>query len=199
MAHEIDSRQSGHIVELGGGTGAITGALLERGLPPERLVVIERHRGLCRLLAARFPHIAVLRGDAIGLRTLLQQAGIAPVTAVVSGLPLLSMPVRMRARILSEAFAAMGGGGRFIQFTYSLRCPIPKAVLNEIGLTAAPRRRIWLNLPPARVWIFSRQETRLLPSALPSTASGDGPEFPPAPRWKRAVARQGLFFGHLLR
>ncbi len=165
MAHEIGSRQSGHIVELGGGTGAITGALLERGLPPERLVVVERNRGLCRLLAARFPQVAVLKGDAVSLRTHLQRAGIEPVTAVVSGLPLLSMPVPMRARILAEAFAAMAGGGQFIQFTYSLRCPVPKVVLNELGLIGTPRRRIWLNLPPARVWIFSRRSQQLLAAA----------------------------------
>src|SRR3954453_18339342 len=42
MAARVPSCGDGLVVELGGGTGAVTQALLERGINPKRLMVIER-------------------------------------------------------------------------------------------------------------------------------------------------------------
>ena len=78
----------GQVVELGPGTGRITEALLDQGLPGEALLAIERDAALAGYLQAQFPHIGVLAGDAAHLRDLL---GGAPVAAVVSSLPLLSL------------------------------------------------------------------------------------------------------------
>ncbi len=51
MAAEVDVKKPGVIIELGGGTGAVTHALLASGIPPERLVVIERDRKLHVILS----------------------------------------------------------------------------------------------------------------------------------------------------
>jgi phosphatidylethanolamine/phosphatidyl-N-methylethanolamine N-methyltransferase len=42
-------------------------------------------------------------------------------------------------------------GAPFIQFTYAMVPPIPKALS---GIKAEHSELIWMNLPPARVWIY---------------------------------------------
>src|SRR5580704_12943830 len=61
----------GPIVELGGGTGSITRALVESGAGPSHLTVIERHPIFHQLLTDRFPSLRVLRGDAEELGNIL--------------------------------------------------------------------------------------------------------------------------------
>jgi phosphatidylethanolamine/phosphatidyl-N-methylethanolamine N-methyltransferase len=41
----------------------------------------------------------------------------------------------------------------FIQFTYAMVPPIPA---RSQRYTARPSNRVWLNLPPARVWVYRR-------------------------------------------
>ena len=154
MAREIDIRQARLVVELGGGTGSITRALLTAGLPPEKLIVVERDEHLHRLLAESFPGVRVLKGDAAELMQLLRPLGITSVSAIVSGLPLLSMPKRLRHRIVGECFALMGEHGALVQFTYGLASPLPA---REFGVEGQVKDLVWRNLPPAFVWRFERR------------------------------------------
>src|SRR3546814_935790 len=77
------------------------------GVPPQDIAVVERDPVFARVIAARFPQVRVLQGDASELRRLLREAGIGPVKAVVSGLPLLSIPDRICLRIIGEAICAL--------------------------------------------------------------------------------------------
>jgi phosphatidylethanolamine/phosphatidyl-N-methylethanolamine N-methyltransferase len=72
---------------------------------------------------------------------------------VVSGLPLFTKPLRMRLRLLFEAFALMAPGAPFVQFTYNAVAPIPKW-LDRVSVEAS--ERVWMNIPPARVWVYRR-------------------------------------------
>jgi len=153
MARQIDFGCAGPVIELGGGTGSITRGLLAAGLPPERLVVVERDERLYRLLVERFPELRVLRGDAARLVALLRPLGIERAAAVVSSLPLLSMPKRLRHRIVTQAFAVLGEQGRLVQFTYGLLSPLPEREFRVAGKLAT---RVWRNFPPASVWRFER-------------------------------------------
>jgi phospholipid N-methyltransferase len=107
MARQVDIRQARLVIELGGGTGSITRALLAAGLAPERLVVVEREERLHRRLVEQFPGLRVLRGDAAQLVALLRPLGITSASAIVSSLPLLSMPKRLRHRIVDQSFGAV--------------------------------------------------------------------------------------------
>lgn len=64
MAAEVPLPVDGVVIELGGGTGRITSALLERGVPPEQLVVVEQNPSLADLLRKRFSKVQVIQGDA---------------------------------------------------------------------------------------------------------------------------------------
>jgi phosphatidylethanolamine/phosphatidyl-N-methylethanolamine N-methyltransferase len=162
MAAEIDLDAPGAVIELGGGTGNITAALLEAGLPLDDLAVVERDPALANVISARFPALRVLRGDAVELRRLLRGAGIGQVKAVVSGLPLLAIPERTCLRIVSEAMEVLGEDGVFVQFTYGPASPVSRRLLTRLGLTA--ERSSWVvdNIPPASVWRYRAGQGRRL-------------------------------------
>jgi phosphatidylethanolamine/phosphatidyl-N-methylethanolamine N-methyltransferase len=94
-----------------------------------------------------------VQGDAYGLRRLLDKVVRQKAAAIVSGLPLFTKPLKTRLRLLAEAFALLSPGAPFVQFTYAVVPPIP-ATLD--GISAEPSERIWMNLPPARVWVYRR-------------------------------------------
>jgi phosphatidylethanolamine/phosphatidyl-N-methylethanolamine N-methyltransferase len=153
MAQYVDIRSTGPVVELGPGTGAITSALIERGVDQKRLVLVEYNPGFCALLRDRYPHATVVQGDAYTLRDSLWDVLKAPASAVVSGLPLVTKPMLTRLKLIREAFAALAPGAPFVQFTYSVAPPIPKSLP---GVSTEASERIWMNLPPARVWVYRK-------------------------------------------
>ena len=91
--------------------------------------------------------------DAYGLKRLLAGLMQAQAAAVVSGLPLFTKPMQLRLRLLYEAFGLMRPGAPFVQFTYHAVAPIPKA-LDRVRAEAS--ERVWMNIPPARVWVYRR-------------------------------------------
>jgi phosphatidylethanolamine/phosphatidyl-N-methylethanolamine N-methyltransferase len=146
-------RAKGPVVELGGGTGVVTQALLDSGVRPEELIVVERNDVLHGLLSERFPAVRVLHGDAADLGSLLDPLELPPGRAVVSGLPILSMPLPVQRAIVEQSFAALSPGAPFVQFTYAPYSPLPRRALGLAGSVAA---RVIANLPPARVWVYRR-------------------------------------------
>ncbi len=154
MARYVNPEIPGPVVELGPGTGPVTEALVDQGVDPARLILVEFNPVFCRLLRSRYPRATVLQGDAYNLKRLLENSIRQPAAAVVSGLPLLTKPFKTRLRLISDAFALMRPDAPFIQFTYSMaRPPIPKRLARA---EAEASERIWLNLPPARVWVYRK-------------------------------------------
>jgi len=151
MAGEADPKATGAVIELGPGTGTVTKALVDSGVDPSRLVLIEFYDEFCRLLKERFPEATVIGGDAYAVRSLLSDRLSEPADAVLSSLPLLTKPVIARTQLLEDCFSLMTPGRPFVQFTYMLQPPIPAQYV-DADLTGS--KRIWLNLPPARVWSY---------------------------------------------
>ena len=154
MARYVDPNSTGPVIELGPGTGPVTEALVEHGVDPARLVLVEFNPDFCRLLRTRYPAATVVQGDAYRLRRLLETTVREPAAAMVSGLPLMTKPLRTRLRLIADAMTLLGPGAPFIQFTYAMMPPIPKALS---GISAEPSNLIWMNLPPARVWGYRGQ------------------------------------------
>jgi phosphatidylethanolamine/phosphatidyl-N-methylethanolamine N-methyltransferase len=154
MAQYVDIKSTGPVVELGPGTGAITNALIEHGVDQKRLVLVEYNPCFCALLRDRYPQARVVQGDAYALRESLGGALDAPASAVVSGLPLVTKPMLMRLKLIRDAFVALAPGAPFVQFTYSVAPPIPKSLP---GVSTEASERIWMNLPPARVWVYRKR------------------------------------------
>ena len=153
MAGYVDVNAAGPVIELGPGTGPVTEALIGRGVDPARLILVEFDPGFCDLLRARFPKVTVVQGDAYSLRRTLAETLKEPASALVSSLPLMTKPVKTRLQLVSEAFTLMKPNSPFIQFTYAAVSPVPTDLE---GLSVDSSERIWLNVPPARVWVYRR-------------------------------------------
>ena len=147
MADEINLDIAGPLLELGPGTGAVTQALIARGIAPERITAIEYDKDFVAFLARRFPQIHVVCGDAFAF-----QRDAKPFAAIISSLPLLNFPVERRQALIERAFSQLAPGAPFIQFSYGLKPPIPEPA----GATLRRAAFVLLNLPPARVWVYRR-------------------------------------------
>lgn len=144
---------SGRVVEFGPGTGAFTRAILKRGVRPQDLVLIEMNTEFVAHLRSTFPGVTVHVAGAQDVARFC-----APdVGTVISGLPLLSMPVEIRRAIVGGAFQVLREGGRMLQFTYGPKPPLDPASIESLGLEVIRGNKVWLNLPPATVYGFHRK------------------------------------------
>lgn len=154
IAAKVDPLKPGLVVELGAGSGAVTEALLARGIAPERLIAIEYNDYFARLLAQRFCGVRVVQGDAFQFEKYLPLG--EPIGAIVSGVPLLNFPLRDRRALIERALVLQGVSGRFIQLSYGWKPPIVSA----FGVSPA-KDTVWRNFPPAHIWTFSAQAQRV--------------------------------------
>jgi phosphatidylethanolamine/phosphatidyl-N-methylethanolamine N-methyltransferase len=151
MASIVDPALEGPIVELGPGTGPVTAALLERGIDPKRLVLVEYDKDFCTNLRRRFPGVNVIEGDAFALDDTIRTHAEPPLAAIVSSLPLLNFSQEQRRKLIEISMRLLRPRAPFIQFTYGANSPLPAD--SPLYETSASKR-IWRNLPPARVWTY---------------------------------------------
>jgi phospholipid N-methyltransferase len=148
IAQTVPLDAPGLVLELGAGTGVVTEALLRRGLPPEKLVVVELSPNLAEHLRRRFPHLRIIEGDAVHLNRLLGESSL--VSVIVSCLPLRSLPRDAVRRILRQFDHLLDHGGLLVQFTYDLR-PQSHRLSNFTQISSFI---VWQNVPPAKVMLF---------------------------------------------
>lgn len=155
MVSHVDPAD-GPVLELGGGTGVFTRAILNTGLPPEKLEVVEINPAFARGLRRHFPHVRILETPAQLVST-VASGEPGEYQTVVSGLPLLAMDRAMHVDILTEAFRMLRPGGSFIQFTYSMRPPVNQDILDFLNLDVVRVGQTVRNFPPATVFRFFRR------------------------------------------
>jgi phosphatidylethanolamine/phosphatidyl-N-methylethanolamine N-methyltransferase len=153
MAREVNPGGQWPVLELGPGTGAVTAALVERGIAPERIVALEYNTDFCALLKERFAGLNVVEGDAYDLGTSLPPGFAGPFAAVVSSLPLLNREKAARLALIEAALDRVLPRGALVQFSYGLGPPVA-----PVGGRFAVSRAAFVlaNLPPAQVWVYRR-------------------------------------------
>ena len=144
------------VIEFGPGTGVFTQAILDAGVTPDQLIMIEAGADFAALLRTRFPAVRIVEGSAGALAD-VPLFGAGTVGAVVSGLPILSMPRPVVLAILGTAFSELRPGGAMYQFTYGYRCPVADSVLGSLGLKASRTATVLVNAPPASVYKIERR------------------------------------------
>ena len=155
MARWLPNNPESYVLELGPGTGAVTTALLKRGLREDRLVAIEHNENLAKLLQKKFPHAHIIAGDAWQLDELLRNNSIpiASVGAVISSLPLLNFPKEEAAALATKLRNILEPRGRWVQYSYQIVKDRSRGG-DDFRLVAS--QLVWLNLPPARVSVYQK-------------------------------------------
>ena len=143
-------RSEGYILEIGAGTGAITQALLRRGIPRQQLIIIESSEILVEELKKKFSLIKILEGDAKNLSALLGDLS-KNIDAIVSSLPLLVLPEETKNKIISEIEKILKPKNYYIQYTHGF---FPSVFESKVRFKKVKSKNIWLNFPPARIDVF---------------------------------------------
>lgn len=155
VAQHVQLNPDEYVIELGGGTGRLTKAILNHGIPADRLIVLELDGELCQYLRKTFPDVTVLEADACEMASLLSDK-IGKVTTVVSGMPISTMPWDVQRRIVIAVFQMLHPGGEFIQFSYH---PVSPISAKKLGLEKKLLGLTVRNIPPATIWKYWRKET----------------------------------------
>jgi len=143
------------VIELGAGTGTVTQAILDSGVRPQDLYIVERNEGFIRLLKRRFPSCPTIQADAMSVAEHLN--GLAgSFDFVISGLPLVLFSAEQKLRLFSQAFAVLRPEGVLRQFTYAGRCPVGRDLRAKLQLEGSLIGIAPFNLPPAFVYRFGR-------------------------------------------
>lgn len=153
VARHLNHQAADPVLELGGGTGAVTEALLEFGVKPEKLYVVEKVPELCAVLRRRFPKVTVLEGSAVDLKRMLAEHGVTRISGVASTLPLLWFSDEEQRQIATDAFALMGEDAIMTQMTNQFRSPLK---LEGLPLTGKVVDFVWRNWLPSWVWAYRR-------------------------------------------
>jgi len=155
MARWLPSDPESYVLELGPGTGAVTGALIQRGLREDRLVAIEKNPTLARLLHRRYPSAHIITGDAWHLDELLQDRSdpIDRVGAVISSLPLVNFPVAQAESLAEKIRTVLEPHGTWVQYSYHIHKRRTRGTSRFRLLTS---KIVWFNLPPARVNVYQK-------------------------------------------
>jgi phospholipid N-methyltransferase len=153
MATGLDERA--RVIELGAGTGTLTHALLDAGVKPESLSLVERDEQFLEILARRFPGCRLIAADALDLAEHFA-ADLGSFDFVISGLPLLLFTPEQRRRLIEQVFKVLKPNGVLHQFTYGGRCPLGRELRSDLGIERSLIGFAALNLPPAFVYRFAR-------------------------------------------
>ena len=186
IARQVPMDSPGWIIELGGGTGVVTAALLRAGLAPGRLVVLERDPLLHKHLAERFPEVHAILGDAAKLAEALRPLGIRPLgKAAAAKAPRgksrgngSGNGAHGQGRAEESRVAAIVSGLPLLTFPRPLQDEIVRGAFAFLPpgapflqftygpMSPIPRerfkiegrvaKRIIANLPPASIWVYRR-------------------------------------------
>ncbi len=156
MSWAIAERPAEHVVELGAGTGAVTRQLISYGVAPGQLTLVEIDSHLGGHLRRSFADMDVIIAPAQDLAKLWRERNGPAVGAVVSTMPMRLFGKKTIMSIMRSSLAVLEPGGVFVQFTYRQSSPVPERIYNALGLTAERYCRVWINLPPAGIWVYRK-------------------------------------------
>lgn len=142
------------VVELGAGTGALTGFLLDALCPEDRFLAIDIEPDFVAKLRRRWPALDVVCASAAGLSALVAERGMAPVDHIVSALPFGTLPAEVTRQIIDGVASTLKPGGAFTTFQYVHSYQLQAAVSFRRQMAARmgsrPSRTMEVrNVPPA--------------------------------------------------
>ena len=156
MASIIRPESGLPVLELGPGTGAITKAILDRGVQPENVFSVEYSNSFIPGLKRRFPRVNFVHGDAFDISAIAQELNIDRFDCIISALPLLNFPASRRIGLVIDALELINTERPFVQFSYGPKSPVPRR-LKHYSITHLDT--VLRNIPPARIWTYTKRDS----------------------------------------
>lgn len=153
MASVINPHSGLPVLELGPGTGAITKAILGRGVKPEKLVAVEYSTDFYEHLVRLYPGVNFINGDAFNLDKTLGSMKDQTFDSVVSAVPLLNFPMQARIALLERLLDRLPAGRPVVQISYG---PVSPIIARPDRYHIQHFDFIVRNIPPAQLWIYRR-------------------------------------------
>ena len=155
MARWANPNSKHFVLELGPGTGAVTQALLKRGVAENKIVCVENNPKMASVLSKRFPRTHILSGDAREFDKLLQEkfGDVECVEAVISSLPLKNFPADEAENLSNKIRMILRPRGKWVQYSYNLKREHPKGS-ERFDLIRSDV--VWFNIPPARLNVYQK-------------------------------------------
>ncbi|OGT49859.1 MAG: hypothetical protein A3F17_04305 [Gammaproteobacteria bacterium RIFCSPHIGHO2_12_FULL_41_15] len=152
IAKQVNPNPQGFVLELGGGTGAVTHALLKNGISPGKLIVIERSSAMVRYLRHQFPNVRIIQCNAQDAKTYLQEEW-RHISHVVSGLPICSLPKPVVHELIDSLSELVKNGAKYTHFTYKRK----NHQMHQVNFMQREKKTYVLrNIPFAMVETFSK-------------------------------------------
>ncbi|EPE99954.1 phospholipid N-methyltransferase PmtA [Rhizobium grahamii] len=153
MASVINPHSGLPVLELGPGTGAITKAILSRGVKPGNLVAVEYSTDFYEHLVRLYPGVNFINGDAFNLDKTLGAMKDQTFDSVVSAVPLLNFPMQARIALLESLLDRLPAGRPVVQISYG---PVSPIIARPDRYHIQHFDFIVRNIPPAQLWIYRR-------------------------------------------
>lgn len=153
MASAINVESGLPVLELGPGTGAITKAILQHGVTPQKLYSIEYSQDFYEKLLRDFPDVNFFNGNAFDLKGSLGEAYNQQFDCVISAVPMLNFPMEARIALLDELLSLLPKGRPVIQISYG---PVSPIIAKPDLYTIKHFSFVVRNIPPAQLWSYTR-------------------------------------------
>lgn len=151
IARNVERADDEYVLELGAGTGVVTKAMLDRGIPPEKIIVVEIVPDMAEHLRQVLPGVNVVCGDAFTVKDSLRPEWIPKIGTAICGIPLVMLPLAQQQKFV-DAVEAVAPGKGFLLLTYCITSPLP---YRKLGLDAKRLQWTPMNFPPASVWRYT--------------------------------------------
>ncbi|HEY6421843.1 MAG TPA: methyltransferase domain-containing protein [Pseudonocardiaceae bacterium] len=158
VPHSHPAGRPAIVVELGAGTGAVTGAIAQQVKRDAVVIAVEKDPGLAERLRSRGLGVRVVTADAATLPAILAEQGVDRADVIVSVLPWTLFGPQQQRDFLTTFAAALQTDGVFTAAAYSLSywTPAARRFRRELDRTfgeVLPTRTMWRHVPPAMTYV----------------------------------------------
>jgi phospholipid N-methyltransferase len=157
IAEKAGVQKASRILEIGPGTGAFTGHILQTKQDDAHFVAIERNPNFAVDLKSKFPGARIVEGCATELRTHAAEHEFHEADSIVSGLPWTIFDTKLQRTILGGVHDVLAPRGTFATFAYFGSHWMPggqnfRKLLRSVFPDTRTSQIVLRNLPPAFVY-----------------------------------------------
>ena len=149
------------ILEIGPGTGAFTETITRNKKNDADFVAVEFNKKFCNILQTKFPNIIIENDSVENISKILARHSMENVDAIVCSLPWAVFSSEYQDKLIQGIYDSMSPGAKFCTFAYIQGAFLPagfrfKRKIDSIFSTVKKSRIVWLNIPPAFVYICEK-------------------------------------------